>query len=86
MLYVCVFFVISMDMLLFSFIIIEKVYLKNDVVLFFYMRYIMKILLNLAVFVVINVKIVNKIVFLFNYIKYYFFFFYFSIVYFFIII
>lgn len=39
MLYVCVFFVISMDMLLFSFIIIEKVYLKNDVVLFFYMRY-----------------------------------------------
>lgn len=74
MLYVCVFFVISMDMLLFSFIIIEKVYLKNDVVLFFYMRYIMKILLNLAVFVVINVKIVNKIVFLFNYIKYYFFF------------
>lgn len=75
MLYVCVFFVISMDMLLFSFIIIEKVYLKNDVVLFFYMRYIMKILLNLAVFAVINVKIVNKIVFLFNYIKYYFFFF-----------
>lgn len=74
MLYVCVFFVISMDMLLFSFIIIEKVYLKNDVVLFFYMRYIMKILLNLAVFAVINVKIVNKIVFLFNYIKYYFFF------------
>lgn len=76
MLYVCVFFVISMDMLLFSFIIIiEKVYLKNDVVSFFYMRYIMKILLNLAVFAVINVKIVNKIVFLFNYIKYYFFFF-----------
>lgn len=35
MLYVCVFFVISMDMLLFSLIIIEKVYLKNDVVLFF---------------------------------------------------
>lgn len=75
MLYVCVFFVISMDMLLFSFIIIEKVYLKNDVVLFFYMRRIMKTLLNLAVFAVINVKIVNKIVFLFNYIKYYFFFF-----------
>lgn len=74
MLYVCVFFVISMDMLLFSFIIIEKVYLKNDVVLFFYMRYIMKILLNLAVFAVINVKIVNKIVFLFNYIKYFFYF------------
>lgn len=39
MLYVCVFFVISMDMLLFSFIIIEKVYLKNDVVLFLYAIY-----------------------------------------------
>lgn len=57
MLYVCVFFVISMDMLLFSFIIIEKVYLKNDVVLFFCKRYIIKILLNLVVFAVINVNL-----------------------------
>lgn len=56
MLHVCVFFVISMDMLLFSFIIIEKVYLKNDVVLSLYMRHIMKTSSNLAASAATNVN------------------------------
>lgn len=60
MLHVCVFFVISMDMLLFSFIIIEKVYLKNDVVLSLYSFHIMKTSSNLAASAATNVKIANK--------------------------
>lgn len=55
MLHVCVFFVISMDML-FSFIIIEKAYLKNDVVLSLYMRHIMKTSSNLAASAATNVN------------------------------
>lgn len=56
MLHVCVFFVISMDMLLFNFMIIEEVYLKNDVVLSLYMRRIMKTSSNLAASAATNVK------------------------------
>lgn len=56
MLHVCVFFVISMDMLLFNFMIIEKVYLKNDVVLSLYMRHIMKTSSNLAASTATNVN------------------------------
>lgn len=70
MLHVCVFFVISMDMLLFSFIIIEKVYLKNDVVLSLCKRYIMKTSSNLAASVATNVKIANKTAPSPNHIKY----------------
>lgn len=70
MLHVCVFFVISMDMLLFSFIIIEKVYLKNDVVPSLYMRHIMKTSSNLAASAATNVKIANKTAPSPNHIKY----------------
>lgn len=70
MLHVCVFFVISMDMLLFSFIIIEKVYLKNDVVLSLYMRHIMKTSSNLTASAATNVKIANKTALSPNHIKY----------------
>lgn len=70
MLHVCVFFVISMDMLLFSFIIKEKVYLKNDVVLSLYMRHIMKTSSNLAASAATNVKIANKTAPSPNHIKY----------------
>lgn len=70
MLHVCVFFVISMDMLLFSFIIIEKVYLKNDVVLSLSMRHIMKTSSNLAASAATNVKIANKTAPSPNHIKY----------------
>lgn len=69
MLHVCVFFVISMDMLLFSFIIIEKVYLKYDVVLSLYMRRIMKTSSNLAASAATNVKIANKTAPSLNHIK-----------------
>lgn len=56
MLHVCVFFVIGMDMLFFSFMIIEEVHLKNDVVLSLYMRRIMKTSSNLAASAATNVN------------------------------
>lgn len=56
MLHACVFFVISMDMLLFSFMFIEEVYLKNDVVLSLCKRYIMKTSSNLVASAATNVN------------------------------
>lgn len=54
--YMSVFFVISMDMLLFSFMIIEEVYLKNDVVLSLCKRYIIKTSSNLVASAATNVN------------------------------